>query len=89
MALGQSLAEADNGNRSNIHWDLVQIQRPEIGGGEIRLDQRLIRKNGIFTIPELEIINPDELKAALTAANDNRKDIKPKRKPGQGFGFGD
>lgn len=54
--------EADNGNKSAIHWDLVMIQRPEYGGGEIYFDDVLIRKDGLFVIPELECLNPDNLK---------------------------
>ncbi len=50
-----------NGNKSAIHWDIVLIQRPEYGGGEIWFDDRLIRKDGLFVIPELEGLNPDRL----------------------------
>jgi len=59
---GQAYEECDNGNRSSIHWDLVLIQRPEYGGGEIYFDDRLIRKDGLFVVPELEGLNPDSLK---------------------------
>jgi len=59
---GQAYEEADNGNRSQIHWDLVLIQRPEYGGGEIYFDDRLIRKDGLFVLPELQGLNPDSLK---------------------------
>ncbi|WP_433939117.1 aminopeptidase [Paenibacillus lautus] len=59
---GQAYDVTDNGNRSSIHWDLVLIQRPEYGGGEIYFDDRLIRKDGIFVIPELEALNPENLK---------------------------
>ena len=45
---GQAYEEADNGNRSEIHWDLVVIQRSKFGGGEIYFDNRLVRKDGIF-----------------------------------------
>lgn len=51
---GQCYDEAPNGNDSSIHWDLVLIQRPEYGGGEIYFDGKLIRKDGVFTDPELE-----------------------------------
>ena len=54
--------DAPNGNSSAVHWDLVMIQRPEYGGGEIYFDGKLIRKDGIFVIPELECLNPDKLK---------------------------
>jgi len=59
---GQAYDEADNGNRSSIHWDLVLIQRPEFGGGEIWFDDVLIRKDGRFIIPELQSLNPENLK---------------------------
>ena len=49
--------ECPNGNKSNIHWDLVLIQRPEYGGGEVYFDDVLIRKDGLFVIPELENLN--------------------------------
>ncbi|HEX8325520.1 MAG TPA: aminopeptidase [Tepidisphaeraceae bacterium] len=52
---------ADNGNRSQIHWDMVNIQRPDYGGGEIWFDGKLIRKDGLFTLPELAALNPDRL----------------------------
>jgi len=58
---GQAYALADNGNRSQIHWDLVLIQRPEYGGGEVWLDGELIRKDGRFLPSELQGLNPDRL----------------------------
>nr|MBN2278648.1 aminopeptidase [candidate division Zixibacteria bacterium] len=51
---GRCYDMAPNGNKSAIHWDLVVIQRKEYGGGEIRFDNRLIRKDGQFVIPELK-----------------------------------
>jgi aminopeptidase len=59
---GSCYEECDNGNHSAIHWDLVFIQRPEYGGGEIYFDDQLIRKDGLFVIPELECLNPEQLK---------------------------
>lgn len=59
---GQAYETADNGNRSSIHWDLVLIQRPEYGGGEMYFDDVLVRKDGRFVIPELECLNPEHLK---------------------------
>jgi len=59
---GQAYQECDNGNRSSIHWDLVFIQRPEYGGGDIYFDGKLIRKDGRFVLPELEPLNPENLK---------------------------
>ncbi|OKP82575.1 aminopeptidase [Paenibacillus helianthi] len=59
---GQAYDVTDNGNRSSIHWDLVLIQRPEYGGGEIYFDDVLIRKDGIFVLPELKGLNPENLK---------------------------
>jgi aminopeptidase len=59
---GECYEDAYNGNHSNIHWDMVMIQRPEYGGGEIYFDDVLIRKDGRFVIPELEGLNPENLK---------------------------
>ncbi len=53
--------QAPNGNHSAIHWDLVCIQTPEYGGGEIYFDDVLIRKDGRFVIKELEGLNPENL----------------------------
>jgi len=58
---GSSYDDCFNGNKSAIHWDLVLIQRPEYGGGEIWFDDTLIRKDGMFIIPELEALNPERL----------------------------
>ena len=59
---GNSYDEAPNGNNSQLHWDIVHIQTPEFGGGEIFFDDVLIRKDGIFVIPELLCLNPENLK---------------------------
>jgi aminopeptidase len=59
---GQAYDEADNSNRSAIHWDLVCIQTEEYGGGKIYFDDILIRDNGLFVLPELLCLNPDQLK---------------------------
>jgi aminopeptidase len=59
---GQAYKIADNGNKSAIHWDLVCIQRPEYGGGEIYFDGELIRKDGIFVTGDLKGLNPENLK---------------------------
>jgi aminopeptidase len=58
---GQAYEEADNGNRSQVHWDMVLIQRPDYGGGEIKFDGKTIRKDGLFTLPELAGLNPESL----------------------------
>lgn len=59
---GSSYDDAYNGNESAVHWDLVLIQTPEYGGGEIYFDDVLIRKDGKFVIKELEGLNPENLK---------------------------
>ena len=59
---GNAYEDADNGNRSSVHWDLVLIQTPEFGGGEIYFDNKLVRKNGLFIIDELKCLNPENLK---------------------------
>jgi len=55
---GQAYEEADNGNRSQVHWDMVDIQRPEYGGGEIYFDGKLIRRDGEFLPKQLRSLNP-------------------------------
>jgi aminopeptidase len=59
---GQAYEECDNGNRSAVHWDMVLIQRPDWGGGEIWFDGELIRKNGLFIAKDLTGLNPANLK---------------------------
>ncbi len=59
---GQAYEECDNGNRSAVHWDMVLIQRPDWGGGEIWFDGELIRKDGMFMPSELKPLNPANLK---------------------------
>jgi aminopeptidase len=59
---GQAYEECDNGNRSAVHWDMVLIQRPEWGGGEIWFDGELIRKHGRFLPKDLKPLNPEKLK---------------------------
>jgi len=59
---GQAYEDVDNGNRSAVHWDMVLIQRPEWGGGEVWFDDTLIRKDGRFLPKELRPLNPENLK---------------------------
>ena len=59
---GQAYEECDNGNRSAVHWDMVLIQRPEWGGGEVWFDGELIRKDGVFLPKDLKPLNPANLK---------------------------
>ena len=54
---GNSYDDCDNGNKSAVHWDLVQIQRPEYGGGEMYFDDVLVRKDGVFVHPRLTCLN--------------------------------
>jgi aminopeptidase len=60
---GQAYEDCDNGNRSAVHWDMVLIQRPDWGGGEIWFDGELIRKNGLFLPRDLKALNPNRLKS--------------------------
>jgi len=59
---GQAYEDADNGNRSAVHWDMVMIQTPEYGGGELHFDDELVRKDGRFVVPDLSGLNPEHLK---------------------------
>ncbi|HEY3757437.1 MAG TPA: aminopeptidase [Opitutaceae bacterium] len=58
---GQAYDEPGNGNKSSVHWDMVCIQRPEYGGGEIWFDGKLIRKDGRFVPASLQKLNPEYL----------------------------
>ena len=59
---GSCYDDCYNGNVSAIHWDLVLIQTPEYGGGEIYFDGELIRKDGLFIPDDLKCLNPENLK---------------------------
>jgi len=54
---GNAYDECDNGNRSRVHWDLVLIQTPEYGGGEIWFDGELLRRDGRFVPADLQGLN--------------------------------
>lgn len=54
---GQAYEEADNTNRSRVHWDLVLIQREDYGGGELYFDGELVRKDGLFLPADLQGLN--------------------------------
>ena len=58
---GQAYEVAGNGNKSAVHWDMVCIQRPDYGGGEVWFDGKLIRKDGLFLPASLQSLNPDRL----------------------------
>ncbi len=53
---GQAYDEADNGNRSAVHWDMVRLMQD----GEIWFDDRLIQKGGRFVLPALTALNPEK-----------------------------
>ena len=59
---GGAYDEAFNGNRSTVHWDMVFIQRPEFGGGEVYFDDVLVRKDGLFVPDALLPLNPENLR---------------------------
>ena len=54
---GSAYKECYNGNDSNIHWDMVLIQRSDYGGGNIYFDDKLVRENGVFVLDELKDLN--------------------------------
>lgn len=45
----------DNGNRSDIHWDITSMLKGR--GGKIYLDGELVQENGQWLAPELEVLN--------------------------------
>ena len=58
---GSCYEDADNGNQSKLHWDLVCIQTEAYGGGKIYFDDTLIREDGLFVTDQLLCLNPDRL----------------------------
>jgi aminopeptidase len=58
---GQAYEGADNGNRSQVHWDMVNIQRADYGGGTVHFDGKLIRQDGLFAPKQLQSLNPEQL----------------------------
>ena len=62
LAQGNAYSVCDNGNRSAIHWDLILDQREQTGGGSVFFDRTLVRRDGIFVLPELAGLNPENLK---------------------------
>jgi aminopeptidase len=58
---GQAYEDCGNGNKSQVHWDMVCIQRPDYGGGEVWFDGKLVRKDGLFVPASLKKLNPDYL----------------------------
>jgi len=60
---GQCYEQTENGNQSQVHWDMVSIQREDYGGGTIYFDGELIRKDGLFVPKELQALNPENLLA--------------------------
>lgn len=58
---GACYDDAPNGNKSDVHWDLVLIQRPEYGGGDLYFDDTLVRHDGEFVVEDLMALNPGYL----------------------------
>jgi aminopeptidase len=54
-----------NGTLSTVHWDIVQSHLPPYAGGEIYLDGKLWRKDGLFVDDALARLNPDTLQQIL------------------------
>ena len=53
---GQAVV-VDNGNRSQVHWDIAVPMLPIYGGGAVRLDGREIQRDGRFLDPALAVLN--------------------------------
>ncbi len=51
------MTKIDNGNRSNIHWDITIPMLPQYGGGEVIVDGKTIQKDGKWTLKGTEILN--------------------------------
>ena len=61
FALGQAYENADNGNVSDIHWDIVLLMKKEFGGGDIYFDDVLVSRDGRFVLDTLLGLNPENL----------------------------
>ncbi|MCJ8010794.1 aminopeptidase [Paenibacillus sp. KQZ6P-2] len=59
LAVGSAPIQGENTNLSSIHWDIVHIQRPEYGGGQLWFDDVLVRQDGYFVFDELKGLNPE------------------------------
>lgn len=70
---GQCYEQTENGNRSQVHWDMVNIQRSDYGGGTIHFDGKLIRENGIFVDKALTGLNPEKLLTSSKPAPSRKK----------------
>ena len=55
---GCSYDDCYNGNKSQLHLDIVCIQTKAYGGGEMWFDGVLVRKDGLFTLDALKGLNP-------------------------------
>lgn len=58
LAAGNAYPDASNGNRSQLHLDMVCLQTAACGGGDILFDGELIRRDGLFVLEELRGLNP-------------------------------
>lgn len=65
LAIGSAAVQCQDSNISSIHWDIVLNQRKEYGGGQIWLDDVLVRENGYFVTKELKGLNPVQNDAAV------------------------
>ena len=61
---GQAYEVAGNGNKSAIHWDMVCIQRPDYGGGEVWFDGKQVltwrepsAKAALTTLPAYKAVS--------------------------------
>jgi len=81
---GACYDEASNGNKSDIHWDMVMCQTPAYGGGEMWFDGELIRKDGLFVPKDLQALNPANLLGdgpGVVKAVSKKINATPKSKP--------
>lgn len=58
---GNAYLASNNHNVSAVHWDLVLLQTAAYGGGEVWMDDVLVRKDGLFVVDALKGLNPENL----------------------------
>ena len=60
LALGNCYPDADNGNSSCIHWDMIKYLKKEYGGGKVYFDDELVMDDGLFVPQSLKSLNKED-----------------------------
>ena len=80
---GQAYEEADNGNRSQVHWDMVNIQRPDYGGGEIYFDGKADSPGRRIPAERAAVAEPRQIRQAIRRSRPSWRPPKAKTARGE------